>query len=98
MKIQHTIALAVAVRLSLGVIPATRGLAAQAQRTFYVAADNQVDDNRPRWLQSHDETWSIDIVDVKHADGRKHGCWASYTGSDNKFHARWCVGRGTSPL
>ena len=36
MKIQHTIALAVAVGLGLGVI-ATRGLAAQAKRTFYVA-------------------------------------------------------------
>ena len=38
MRIQHTIALAVAVGLGLGVI-ATRGLAAQAKRIFYVVIE-----------------------------------------------------------
>ena len=38
MRIRHIIALAVAVGLGLGVI-ATRGLAAQAKRTFYVVIE-----------------------------------------------------------
>ena len=38
MKIQHAIALAVVVGLGLGVI-ATRGLAAQAKRTFYAVIE-----------------------------------------------------------
>jgi hypothetical protein len=56
MRIQHIIALAVAVGLGLGVI-ATRGLAAQAKRTFYVVIEvDEITD--AEWLQSHDEAWS----------------------------------------
>ncbi|MGB7702253.1 MAG: hypothetical protein WBL91_11545, partial [Pseudolabrys sp.] len=69
MKIQHTIALAVAVGLGLGVI-ATRGLAAQAKRTFYVVIEvDEITD--ADGYKAMTKLGPSNIVDVKHADGRK---------------------------
>ena len=68
MKIEHTIALAVAVGLSLGVI-ATRGLAAQAKRTFYVVIEvDEITD--ADGYKAMTKLGPSNIVDVKHADGR----------------------------
>jgi uncharacterized protein (DUF1330 family) len=68
MKIQRTIALAVAVGLSLGVI-ATWSLAAQAKRTFYVVieVDEITDADGYRAMT---KMGPANIVEVKHADGR----------------------------
>ncbi|MGB9043937.1 MAG: DUF1330 domain-containing protein [Pseudolabrys sp.] len=68
MRIQHTIALAVVVGLGLGVI-ATRGLAAQAKRTFYVVIE--VDEiNDADGYKAMTKIGPTNIVEVKHADGR----------------------------
>ena len=68
MGIRHIIALAVAVGLGLGVI-ATRGLAAQAKRTFYVVieVDEITDADGYKAMTKMGPT---NIVEVKHADGR----------------------------
>ena len=68
MRIQHTIALAVVFGLGLGVI-ATRGLAAQAKRTFYVVieVDEITDADGYKAMMKIGPT---NIVEVKHADGR----------------------------
>ena len=68
MRIRHIIALAVAVGLGLGVI-ATRGLAAQAKRTFYVVieVDEITDADGYKAMTKMGPT---NIVEVKHADGR----------------------------
>jgi uncharacterized protein (DUF1330 family) len=68
MRIQHTIALAVVVGLGLGVI-ATRGLAAQAKRTFYVVIE--VDEIKDAdGYKAMTKIGPTNIVEVKHADGR----------------------------
>jgi hypothetical protein len=68
MRIQHTIALAVAVGLGLGVI-ATRGLAAQAKRTFYVVIEvDEITD--VDGYKAMTKIGPSNIVEVKHADGR----------------------------
>jgi uncharacterized protein (DUF1330 family) len=68
MRIRHIIALAVAVGLGLGFI-ATRGLAAQAKRTFYVVieVDEITDADGYKAMTKMGPT---NIVEVKHADGR----------------------------
>jgi len=68
MRIQHTIALAVAVGLGLGVI-ATRGLAAQAKRSVYVVVevDEIIDADGYKAMSKIGPT---NIVEVKLADGR----------------------------
>jgi hypothetical protein len=56
MRIQHTIALTVAVGLGVGVI-ATRGLAVQAKRTFYVVIEvDEITD--ADGYKANDENWS----------------------------------------
>ena len=68
MRIQHAIALAVAVGLGLGVI-ATRGLAAQAKRTFYVVIEvDEITD--ADGYKAMTKIGPANIVEVKHADGR----------------------------
>ncbi|MGC2471278.1 MAG: hypothetical protein WA439_15610, partial [Pseudolabrys sp.] len=68
MRIQHTIALAVAVGLGLGVI-ATRGLAAQAKRIFYVVIEiDEITD--ADGYKAMTKIGPANIVEVKHADGR----------------------------
>ena len=68
MRIQHTIALAVAVGLGLGVI-ATRGLAAQAKRTFYVVTEvDEITD--VDGYKAMTKIGPSNIVEAKHADGR----------------------------
>jgi len=68
MRIQHTIALAVVVGLGLGVI-ATRGLAAQAKRTFYVVIEvDEITD--ADGYKAMTKIGPTNIVEVKHADGR----------------------------
>ena len=68
MRIQHTIALALAVGLGLGVI-ATRGLAAQAKRTFYVVIEvDEITD--VDGYKAMTKIGPSNIVEVKHADGR----------------------------
>ncbi|MGA7308805.1 MAG: DUF1330 domain-containing protein, partial [Pseudolabrys sp.] len=68
MRIQHTIALAVAVGLGLGII-ATRGLAAQAKRTFYVVVEvDEITD--ADGYKAMTKIGPTNIVEVKHADGR----------------------------
>ena len=68
MRIQHTIALAVAVGLGLGVI-ATRGLAAQAKRTFYIVIEvDEITD--VDGYKAMTKIGPSNIVEVKHADGR----------------------------
>jgi uncharacterized protein (DUF1330 family) len=68
MKIQHTIALAVVVGLGLGVI-ATRGLAAQAKRIFYVVIEvDEITD--ADGYKAMTKLGPANIVDVKHAVGR----------------------------
>jgi uncharacterized protein (DUF1330 family) len=68
MRIQRTIALAVAVGLSLGVI-ATWSLAAQAKRTFYVVIEvDEITD--ADGYKAMTKMGPANIVEVKHADGR----------------------------
>ena len=68
MRIQHTIALAVAVGLGVGVI-ATRGLAVQAKRTFYVVIEvDEITD--ADGYKAMTKIGPANIVEVKHADGR----------------------------
>jgi uncharacterized protein (DUF1330 family) len=68
MRIQRTIALAVAVGLSLGVI-ATWSLAAQAKRTFYVVIEvDEITDADS--YKAMTKMGPANIVEVKHADGR----------------------------
>jgi uncharacterized protein (DUF1330 family) len=68
MRIQHTIALAVAVGLGLGII-ATRGLAAQAKRTFYVVVEvDEITD--ADGYKAMTKIGPTNIVEAKHADGR----------------------------
>ena len=68
MRFQHTIALAVAIGLGLGVI-ATRGLAAQAKRTFYVVIEiDEITD--ADGYKAMTKIGPANIVEVKHADGR----------------------------
>src|SRR5215470_17194699 len=68
MRIQHAIALVIAVGLGLGTI-ATHGLAAQAKRTFYVVieVDEITDADAYKAMTKIGPT---NIVEVKHADGR----------------------------
>ena len=66
MRIQRTIALAVAVGLSLGVI-ATWSLAAQAKRTFYVVIEVDEITDADGYMT---KMGPANIVEVKHADGR----------------------------
>jgi len=68
MRVQHTIALAVAVGLGLGII-ATRGLAAQAKRTFYVVVEvDEITD--ADGYKAMTKIGPTNIVEAKHADGR----------------------------
>ena len=68
MRIQHTIALTVAVGLGVGVI-ATRGLAVQAKRTFYVVIEvDEITD--ADGYKAMAKIGPANIVEVKHADGR----------------------------
>jgi uncharacterized protein (DUF1330 family) len=68
MRIQRTIALAVAVGLSLGVI-ATWSVAAQAKRTFYVVIEvDEITD--ADGYKAMTKMGPANIVEVKHADGR----------------------------
>jgi uncharacterized protein (DUF1330 family) len=68
LRIQRTIALAVAVGLSLGVI-ATWSLAAQAKRTFYVVIEvDEITDADS--YKAMTKMGPANIVEVKHADGR----------------------------
>ena len=68
MRIQRTIALAVAVGLSLGVI-ATWSLAAQAKRTSYVVIEvDEITD--ADGYKAMTKMGPANIVEVKHADGR----------------------------
>ena len=68
MRIQRTIALAVAFGLSLGVI-ATWSLAAQAKRTFYVVIE--IDEiTYADGYKAMTKMGPANIVEVKHADGR----------------------------
>ena len=68
MRIQQTIALAVAVGLGLGVI-GTRGLAAQAKRTFYVVIEvDEITD--VDGYKAMTKIGPSNFVEVKHADGR----------------------------
>ena len=68
MRIQHAIALAVVVGLGLGVI-ATRGITAQAKRTFYAVIEvDEITD--PDGYKAMTKIGPANIVEVKHADGR----------------------------
>ena len=68
MRIQHAIALAAVVGLGLGVI-ATRGLAAQAKRNFYVVIEiDEITD--ADGYKAMTKIGPANIVEVKHADGR----------------------------
>ena len=67
-EFQHAIALAVVAGLGLGVV-ATRGLAAQAKRTFYVVIEvDEITD--ADGYKAMTKLGPANIVDVKHADGR----------------------------
>jgi len=68
MRIQRTIALAVAVGLSLGVI-ATWSLAAQAKRTFYVVIEvDEITD--ATGFEALRQTADATVVEVQFEDGR----------------------------
>ena len=89
MRIQHTIALTVAVGLGVGVI-ATRGLAVQAKRTFYVVIEvDEITD--ADGYKAMTKNGPANIVEVKHADGRYLARTDNLTGLDGATPKRFVM-------